>query len=102
MNPSIIALQEGISIVQQLEPLIAPLGFHAGLTGSVLFKGVSAKDLDIIIYDHDRRDKKDRGALHNVLREAGFTSAYPTGPSCNDKDVVVYKLEGRRVDLFFL
>lgn len=97
-----ITIQEGLGIVQQLEPLIAPLGFHAALTGSVLFKGQSEKDLDIIVYDHDRRNKKDRGPLHDLLRQAGFTSAYPVGPSCNDKEVVVYKLEGRRIDLFFL
>lgn len=46
-------LKEGIAKCRKLESIIAPVGYHVALAGSVMRDGFSEKDLDIIIYPHD-------------------------------------------------
>ncbi len=53
------SLEDGITFVRELESKLAPLGYHCGLTGSVLYKGFSNKDLDVIIYPHDATKAND-------------------------------------------
>lgn len=52
-------LDESIYIVRSIEHLAIKFGYHCALGGSVLLKGYSIKDLDIIIFEH----KKGQGLL---------------------------------------
>lgn len=45
-------IEEGISYVRKVEDHLRDQGFHAALSGGVLWKGSSTKDLDIILYPH--------------------------------------------------
>lgn len=45
-------LEQGLVLCRQLEPLMAEVGWHVALTGSVLYAGKSAKDLDILLMPH--------------------------------------------------
>jgi len=50
--PIIWTIGEGIAYVRKLEDHLHDKGFHAALSGGVLWKGSSTKDLDIILYPH--------------------------------------------------
>lgn len=47
-----IYLEDGIRVLRHVEKIVEPLGAHAALTGGVIFRGQSEKDIDIIIYPH--------------------------------------------------
>lgn len=42
-----------IRFAARVERALAPLKFHVGIVGSVLHRGRSSKDLDLIVYPHD-------------------------------------------------
>lgn len=86
--------------------------FHTGLTGGVLFRGDSSKDVDVIIYPRKKFSGFDPikhvGSVRERLVGAGLISATAWGVrdhSDYGDDKLVYKTEtpdGRRIDLFFL
>lgn len=41
-----------MAFIQWLEPQLTAVGMHCSLTGSVIFKGSSENDMDIVIYPH--------------------------------------------------
>lgn len=51
-KPIVWTLEEGLGFVRKLEDHLHDQGFHAALSGGVLWKGSSTKDLDIILYPH--------------------------------------------------
>ena len=102
-------LEDGITFSRNLEKRIAPLGYHCGITGSTLYKGLSFKDLDIIIYPHDvtKVDAETRKKVEEMLIMDFDTEIhkidrlkYP-----DTKDVYYGYFggqNGKRVDFFFL
>lgn len=48
-----IQLNNTIDMVRNIEDALAPVGYHVGLRGSILLKGESENDLDIVVYPHD-------------------------------------------------
>jgi hypothetical protein len=80
------------------------------LAGSVLTKGSSRSDLDIIIYPHVKREH-DYETLAAALRQQNMTqlhdrnvvtAAWRRKGSFDDKHVEVWEFQGKRVDVFFL
>ena len=71
-------LNEGVEIAQLLEPICVKHGYHVALNGSVLYRGHSRNDLDIIIYRHHypKKDnfKWNREAFLKECETAGFDS----------------------------
>lgn len=95
-----------------LETHLIPIGFHVGMTGSVLHSGKSLKDLDIIIYPRrspitlsmintaydvmkkiGMMQRADRAKTARVWRDMG---------SLDKKWVEVWRYKGKRVDVFIL
>lgn len=101
---SAITLSRAVEICRELEPALAAIGYHCGLTGSVLYKGSSLKDVDVIVYPHQVTERKSRATIVAALRGVGAIPSYDqsTVGSCRDKDVHVFAFRGLRVDLFFL
>jgi predicted nucleotidyltransferase len=82
------------------------IGWHIGLTGSVLYKGHSSKDLDLIFYPR-KTQQKDRQKLCALLellgwkREKDLTSL--SHERLDLKHVELWETaEGNRVDIFIL
>jgi len=107
MSASVLwTLEEAISVARGMEKICAPQGFHVALGGGTLMNGNSRKDLDLFFYPH-RRDaetptnfKRLRGILTTL---GGITNLGPVDFGEYDhKEVFQGKLQGRRVDLFFL
>lgn len=121
-------LDSAVKFIRELEPKLAALGAHCGLTGSILYVGQSLKDVDIIIYPHDKKPEGwDYNHILDFLRNnygvlfkcaTPYPNEYGSTPSDipsqiksaieiteyrDSKDVYNLTLaDGNRVDLFFL
>lgn len=111
-KPVMWILGEALTFIRELNELTVPVGFYCGLTGSVLFKGQSTSDLDVILYPTTTANI-DLEALHECFRKAGFTQAFTRGTvakmwerkgSLDQKSVDVWftPLSKKRVDFFYL
>ena len=103
-------LAEAVAFAQYLQPFVLKVGYHVGLLGSVLTKGESQKDLDILLYPHTSA-KVDLEGLYTTMGEAGMKRIVPFANVCrvraqmksfDTKHVEVWEHERRRVDVFFL
>lgn len=65
--PKMWTLEEGVMFVHGLEHFMKDIGVHVGITGSVLYKGSSTKDLDIILYPHSTENIPDYEKIMDVL-----------------------------------
>jgi hypothetical protein len=104
------AIHEALEFVRMLEAHLAPVGFHATIAGSVLHKGESPNDLDVILFPHDT-GSIDMPKVFEALEEAGLkpkhsraavARAWERQESADTKHVEVWTFGERRVDLFFL
>lgn len=94
-----ISVQQGIELAQRLEPKFAEFGYHIGLTGSVLFKGTSEKDIDFVLYPHD--PEKTLGAQEIAYKIATFADKRPwciTDSPYVNRTVIIASIGGVRVD----
>lgn len=48
-------LDDGVAWAKKFEPILARLGWHVALGGSLIYRGWSANDIDLIVYPHDHR-----------------------------------------------
>lgn len=103
-------LEEGLEVVKWFAPALAQVGFGIGLTGSVLTKGASSKDLDIIVHPLST-DKASIAEAKIALVLGGaeckygrntVTDAWRKKGSTDNKHVEIWTYQGRRIDVFFL
>jgi|SRR5579885_1074775 len=105
-------LSEALVLIQQLRPLLHAVKHDCGLTGSVMYAGMSQKDVDVIIYpynvnDHTFRHVDVHIALTKLLTQVNdkdlVQERWKMNYSDDSKHVEVWKdSQGRRVDLFFM
>ena len=102
-------LDDALMLVRLLAAKLQPR-YYPGLTGSVLFKGQSDNDLDIIIFPGSSVDQ-DKDFVTGVLTQMGLRRLHPKdvvhakwrqGGSKDEKHVEVWAYEGKKVDVFFL
>lgn len=98
-------LAEAIVFANFFREFIVPLGFDIALTGSVLTKGSSEKDIDLIVYPL-KKVSSDYTKLLDKLPDFGLKFIrLPNnnqGYQDDGKNVQVWEYNGKRVDLFFL
>ena len=105
-------LVEAVRFVRILSEDLEHMGLGIGIVGSVLLKGYSDNDLDLVVFPHDTTKPDFKYVLRIVLEGAGMHLAYNVERThaawrklgSNDtKHVEVWKTrEGKRVDLFVL
>lgn len=98
-------IEEFMLFAKDLRDFIVPLGFDIALTGSVLTKGVSEKDVDIVIYPLKKISSDYKFLVENLPRFGLTFIRLPNknlGYRDDDKNVQVWEYDNRRVDLFFL
>lgn len=103
-------LDEATRLCRFLWPRLMSVGWHLAVTGSVMTRGQSRKDLDLVAYP--RRSGSRVNHLRSELRRAGLTPGigvlevrkiWRDGGSRDSKHVEVWWTEGgRRIDLFVL
>lgn len=105
-------LVDGIRHIRRLQEILQPIGFHCALAGGVLLKGYSDKDLDIIIYPHEKGKVSSDVAwkkIQEILQpsidkdkifecDKDKNGDYPR----DGKDVKTITKDGKRYDFFFL
>jgi hypothetical protein len=101
--------QEAIWMLASLEPRLKEVGCHCGLTGSVLYRGDSKKDLDVIIYPHWKKDAEPQDLqpvkawLVKFFESDKMNDCASTSQERDDKHVCwLLTKAGKRIDFFFL
>lgn len=88
-----------------LHAFLIPLGYDVGLTGGILYHGVSDKDIDVIIYPL-KLISADFGTMYQALPQFGLQFIRlpnnNVGYADDGKHVEVWEFQDKRVDLFFL
>ena len=101
---------EALTLVSALWPSLKAVGYYVGLTGSVLVKGKSRNDLDLIVYPASTTSQ-DKSLVVGVLMGAGLTRLtsresvhrrWRKRGSSDEKHVEVWALGGKKIDVFFL
>jgi hypothetical protein len=100
-NPPLWTLDQSVTLVRIIEELLRPLQMHAGLTGGVLKRGFSDKDVDIVIYP-DKKNAPDNPKPEVILREIGVQGFKSLEFQYDDKTIYQGTWDGKRVDFFFL
>ncbi len=93
-------LESALTLIRSLEPALAAVGYHIGLTGSVLYAGKSDKDLDLMLYPDDPRVLKTEKELGDCLVANGFDALRFTDPAYTNRTVLVTYRESKRIDFF--
>jgi hypothetical protein len=94
--------RNAVDLIQQMEPILAGIGYHCGLTGSVLFKGGSTDDTDIIIYAHQPKDTRPPAEVIAALAPIGLLHHFTTDTQYTGRAIEKCTYRGRYIDLFFL
>ena len=106
-------LEQALEVVRKLDPLTRRIGCFTGLTGSVLHKGRSEKDLDITVIPLDASKPIDLWGICFALKdgmgwkrthsEADIKKIWADKGSTDIKHVEVWRTpEGRRVDIMIV
>jgi len=104
--------RKAFTLIQKLEPELARLGWHCGLTGGVLYNSKSNHDLDLVVYPHCSKTADPR-VWQALLRRLGWYRVM-TAPqlhrhwsnkgSYDQKHVEVWWVDGdedKRVDIIY-
>lgn len=103
-------LEEGVDFCRRLNKHLSPVGYAVALTGSVLFKGKSHKDLDLIVYPMST-SVVNPALLHTTLMNFGIRpwimvdevhERWRKLGSADTKHCEIWRSGIRRIDLFFL
>jgi hypothetical protein len=103
-------LAEALSFCRSLAEYLKPKGYYVGLAGSVLTRGRSRKDLDIVVYP-ESAPAHEAAALRDHLRAFGLKLRVPVENvhlrwrklgSVDTKHVEVWYFDRKRVDIFTL
>lgn len=111
-------LEEALRYLRTIEAVVAQsCNAHVGLAGGVLLRGQSFKDLDILIYGHNKKnvgwvhtleELKRTGLIKNVERSLdAWLNETPRGSShySDCEYATIFRAntqEDKRVDLFFV
>ena len=103
-------LENALPLLREVQAAIEPLGYHVGLVGSVLTKGFSDSDMDMVVYPASttRQPKEDvRTAFAAIgMRQTHSVhvvwKAWKKMGSDDTKHVEKWEYRGKPVDVFFL
>jgi hypothetical protein len=104
-------LDDGLALVRQLHAPLKEAGWAIALGGSVLIKGESLKDLDVLIHPYDTSEPSNVALVHTVLKSCGgtltrtaaeITAGWRLKGSYDLKYVEAWSFRRRRVDVFYL
>jgi hypothetical protein len=112
-------LLNSLKLIRELWPIAERCGYYIGLTGSVMIRGWSLKDLDIIVYPW--KTEEERMSPDELLKEFGCEKFFECGKMPKDlaaevdeppsggsdqksrvKSVYWSKRENKRIDWFML
>lgn len=95
-------LTEAVQLCRSIEQVAHLYGCHVALAGSVLYRGSSNKDLDIICYPHQAPKPIDIQGFQDALGAAGINGWSKFTFYADEKNVWEAKYGARRIDFFFM
>lgn len=104
-------LQEAIEFIRKLDPMLRLVGYTTALTGSILYRGFSHKDLDIMVYPLSSKHPNPEGVKleferigMTMLKDILVTQASWAARGSDDKKCVEIWADdrGRRIDIFYV
>lgn len=105
-------LEEACALLRHIEGNAKRFSCHVGLLGSVLHRGHSEHDLDIVIYpknstmhafEHRAAEALRASGLKPVFNRDFVQKQWERAGSSDEKHVEVWETpDGRRVDVFFM
>ena len=109
-KPVLWTREEAIDLCVRLDAILEFHGFHCGIIGSVLTKGYSHNDLDLVIFPHNASEYRLEHAyealfafgLASFMSRAQVAQAWERQLSKDSKHVEVWRYNGKRIDLFFM
>lgn len=110
MSSKTWVMDEAIALVRLLEPKLARAGFNLALAGSVLTKGASDHDLDLVVFPHDASSvhievakiELTMAGLIPMASRAKVAGIWERKGSTDTKHVERWNYKGKLIDLFFL
>lgn len=108
-SPIVWSHSEALDFIRRLSGGLAPR-YYLALAGSVLLKGSSTKDLDLIVFPASTQDQ-DKAFVEVKLKEAGLVKlrdvesmheGWRRKGSDDTKHVEVWEYQGKRVDFLYL
>jgi len=109
LNEPMWTREQAFWVLERLELIMASMGAHVALNGSVLYRGSSEKDLDVIIYPHNKQQEELwetyplKMAIKKFFQAETINNCEGISQIRDGKQVAWLKTpEGKRVDLFFL
>lgn len=108
MKLPVWTMEDGVTLIRDLQTKALHKGYHLALGGGVLNRGFSYNDLDIVALPLDGKEVVEPSKLVKVFTPylgTVVTSFDPDGPSVQSGDdarVFVFRTdEGKRIDLLF-
>jgi hypothetical protein len=110
MNEVIWTLADALPLLREVQTVVQPFGYHVGLAGSVLTKGFSYNDMDMILYPASTA-RQPKGDVTATLVDLGMRqihtfekvrTAWKRMGSNDTKHVEKWDYQGKPVDVFFL
>lgn len=96
-------IQDAVDAARLIEPELARRGLHVAIGGSLMYRGDSEKDIDLIVYSHNPRETLSQTVLASVEAAAlvaGFSvDRERTGSGRRNREVLVTWWGEKRVDL---
>lgn len=110
MNEPRWTLDEGLELIRKLVDPLKNVGYSIGVTGSVLIRGSSNDDIDLLVYPLSTSIQNEELAVQTLI-DFGFILKYDVEQvhtawrkmgSTDEKHVRLFRYDGRRVDVFFV
>lgn len=103
-------IEEGVELIRSLRQRAHDAGFALALTGGVLMRGASDKDLDVIAYPLNRNSYSKRNLFamlvtagwRRVLDSREVRDGWHRHGSTDSKHVERWSFNDKRIDLFIL
>lgn len=105
-------LREALQLMPKFEAIAKIMGYHVALGGSVMYNGMSIKDLDIIVYPHTDVDLErpipdqlvQMFIYNKLLVSANLTPCSPWSKDCPNARYVNCGMtrDNHRIDFIFV
>jgi hypothetical protein len=95
-------VQDGLREAKRFEELFSQHGWHIALGGSLIYKGESDNDIDLIAYPHDHRNPAEL-QIRKLASFFGFSSVELIPEECDYKRNIwslEHILTGVRINIF--
>lgn len=94
--------QEALPVLKALEEKLIPIGAHASMGGSVLFKGESKKDLDVVIYPHNPLRQPHENKIRKTIMDHFGGEWMEEDDDIYARLVLRLLTQGKRIDFFLM